>query len=171
MPSSPSDAEMRQQSRLFGVLTITLTVMLGMLVVARDLVLPLLVTGRAEDWDAQALGFTAGEQLIVVGPALFYLLALGALVRTFGELAEERPFGPALVRGVNGLGQNLIWGGMTAILIAPLLARWTQNRPGGFDVNLELESVVILLVGAALALLARLLRHAVSMEAELDEII
>ena len=171
MPPSSSDAQLRQQSHLFGVLTVILAVMLGVLVVARDAVLPLLLTGRAEDWDPRALAATAGEQLIVIGPAVFYLLALGALVRTFGELAHERPFGPALVNGVGGMGENLVWGGVTAIVIAPLLTRWTQGRPGGFDIDLELESVVILLVGAALALLARLLRRAAAMKAELDEII
>lgn len=171
MPPTVADAQLRKQGRLFAALTTVLVVMLAILVVSRDLVLPLLRTGRAGDWDLGALAVTIGEQLLVIGPAIFYLLALGALVRTFGELADEQPFGPALVKGVGGVGENLVWGALTAIVIAPLIWRWTHGQPGGFGVELELESAVILMVGAALALLARLLHSAVSMKTELAEII
>lgn len=108
---------------------------------------------------------------VTAAPAVLYACALWALRNTFARLAQGVGFEPALARGVGQVGTNLLWGAITAVLIAPNILNQTDGTPGGFDLRLETASVVIGFVGGALTLLARLFARAADQRAELDEII
>lgn len=102
-------------------------------------------------------------------PTFSYLAALWFLGQAFGEIAGGRGFRPAALRGLRWCGIALIFGGLYATFAVPVLQRaLTEAGPDKF---VDLASLVVAFVGTALIMLASLLVHAQSLEAELEQIL
>ena len=106
---------------------------------------------------------------VQVVPTFSYLVALGFLGQAFGEIAGGRGFRSGVRRGLRWSGAALMFGGLYATFVVPLLKRaFTEAGPDKF---FDLSSLVVAFVGAALVMLAALLADAGSLEAELEQIV
>jgi hypothetical protein len=104
---------------------------------------------------------------IQVIPTVSYLAALLFLGQAFGEIASGRGFRSGALRGLRWSGAALIFGGLYATFAVPFLKRaLTEAGPDKF---FDPSSLLIVFVGAALAMLASLLADAGSLEAELEQ--
>lgn len=113
-----------------------------------------------------------GEDLIRVTPAIFYLCALWAVRRVFGELTRAEPvFRPALERGLREVGSSLAWGAGTEVLGAPMLLRYVDGERGGAVAHYIPAAIAIGVVGLALVLLSRLIGRGAALQDELDSFI
>jgi hypothetical protein len=165
-------AALRRQSGLFAKFTLVLALALVAGIATCLASLPLR-SGGDPDW-------LMGLHLLYWFPSLFYLWVLVAVRRTFADVAKGALFGPAVARGLRHLGWALIVGGILNTALAPLLQ--TARLPSGFAdgrtliFGFDSAYLVLSLVGAAVLLLARLIRTAAdyqakneALEAELDE--
>lgn len=116
-------------------------------------------------------------------PSLFYLWALMALRRTFGDIGRGALFGSTVARGLRHVGWALLIGG----IVNSIIIRIVQNSylPGGFStgethafrgLSFDPAYVMLVLIGLALLLLAKLIKAAAEqaeradrLEAELGE--
>jgi hypothetical protein len=160
-------ADLQRDCRQFRDLTTFVLAVVGAM-----LTLPLLVEliQQADEQSPRALLDLTLEYLLRISPGVFYLLALWAVRRTFGELSHGRLFQPALARGLRDVGSNLAWGAGMDVLGAPVLLRWVEGVPGSV-LHFNTAAIALGVVGLALALLARLLKRAADMQAELDQFI
>lgn len=105
---------------------------------------------------------------LTILPQAFYLLGLWAASSVFARLGRGDSFGPALVKGLRGVGGHLIYGALAAIVIVPTLMPMLTEHWRGFRYNLEIESVTIGLIGAVLYLLAK---QGEALKSELEQFI
>ncbi len=106
---------------------------------------------------------------IQVVPTFSYLAALWFLGQAFGEIASGRGFRSGALRGLRWSGVTLMFGGLYATFMVPVLKRaLTEAGPDKF---FDLSSLVVAFVGVALLMLASLLADAGSLEAELEQIV
>ncbi len=121
---------------------------------------------EAGDWRHNgALIFTFWLSLLAPG---FYLFAAWAAADVFGRLDKGTPFTPTLVRGVREVGRNLMWGAVAAIVVAPTMTPWADDRFRGIRYDLDIESVTIGLVGVVLYILAK---QGQALKAELEQFV
>lgn len=88
----------------------------------------------------------------------FYLCALWALSDVFGRLNRGDAFGPNMIRGLKGVGSNLMYGAFTAIILAPTLSVLFANEfrsLAGIKHDNDIENLTIGLIGLALYALAK----------------
>lgn len=84
----------------------------------------------------------------------FYLCALWALGAFFRKSASDEEFGPAMVKSLKEVGQNLLIGSVAAILIEPTIMVWMEIGFRGVRVSTDIADVTIGFIGIALYLLA-----------------
>lgn len=111
-----------------------------------------------------------GSNLVAALPAIFYLGALLAAGDLLAEAAGRRPFTDRAVQSLRRIGSGLLWGAAAAALISPNVLLWIA-REGGFDVQLETETLVIAAIGATMVVVGHMLSKAGRLKSELDEII
>ena len=115
-------------------------------------------------------GATVAAGLVdAVAPAAF-LVGLWRLGVAFGRFAESGRFAAALADGLRAVGLVLVLGGLFQTFAAPGL-KIVAGRGPGYYVGLDAAAIVIAALGAALLVIARLLRRAAALEAELDTIL
>jgi hypothetical protein len=170
-----SQTGLRARSRQFAALT----ALLGLALVAGILLsFGAALLGPPQDVAARAILY-----VLYWFPALFYLWGLAAIRRAFIDMARGALFGPAVARGLRHLGWALLLGGTAAAAVLHVLQ--SASLPGGFadgtvkpfaGTGFDPAHLMLVLVGAALLLLARLLRIADDyrqrsrkLEAELEE--
>lgn len=118
-------------------------------------------------------------------PTLFYLWALIAISRTFGELSRGALFGPVIAKGLTHLGWALLVGGVVNAITLRVVQ--SATLPSGFSdgdvyafkgIKFDAAHAMLVLVAIAILLLARLIHAAAEyrtktelLEAELDEFI
>lgn len=167
MPELKLEPLRRNSRRLRDLCTLVMLGIGGPLVIAHLLVpavtravspAPGVSTG---DWRASA---------VVLIPAVFYLWALWSIRGVFGALAEGGRLQPALAAGLTRVGQALVLGAASSVLLVTNLLRWIGAIEGGYA-HFDVPGIVLGVVGLALLLLARLLEHAAAVQAELDEIV
>jgi hypothetical protein len=100
-------------------------------------------------------------------PCLFYLWALLALRRFFGELSNN-PTGArtGIAQTLSVVGLALLLGALTSILLTPLISMLTlPHRLGGFPL-FDVPALTLGSVGAGLLIVTRMLKRALRFEAE-----
>jgi|GEM_PF-3419096 hypothetical protein len=102
----------------------------------------------------------------LIAPMCYLSVAIAAST-VFGRIAKGDDFSPTLLRGLNDMGSNLMFGACAAIFLTPTLVEWLHFR-GGFKFQSSTESFVILIVGGALFFIANI---GAKISAELNEIV
>ena len=118
----------------------------------------------------KTLAFTPGNAWHNVGLVFAYWLdmlpqgfCLGALwvaTNVFHRLGRGEAFNPAVVKGLRGIGLNLVLSAVSAILIVPCVKPLFQDLGQnsltlGLAFNANVESVTIGLIGLVLYMVAR----------------
>ena len=123
----------------------------------------------SESAGLKTLAFTPGNAWHNVGLVFAYWLdmlpqgfCLGALwvaTNVFHRLGRGEAFNPAVVKGLRGIGLNLVLSAVAAILIVPCLKPLLQGFGESFVLSLafnaNVESVTIGLIGLVLYMVAR----------------
>jgi hypothetical protein len=115
---------------------------------------------------------------VYVLPAAFYLWALLALWRTFRDIGGGATFEPAIARGLRQLGWALLGSGVASAFLVPLIAisilragRASGTIPaGGHHGQVDAAHLMLVLVGIAILLVARLFAMAAQYRARKDEL-
>jgi hypothetical protein len=84
----------------------------------------------------------------------FYICALWETGSIFARVKRGDAFGPALVRGIRWAGINLVLGALSALLLAPALARYAGTPAPDAALDVDIVNLTFLFIGAALVLLA-----------------
>lgn len=135
-------------------------------IIIKTLVVTLALALISEKWThLKAIAFASGDTWAALTgvstfcftllPQAFYLLGLWAASTVFARLAKGDAFGPSLVKGLRGVGSNLIYGAAAAIVIVPTILPMLQDRFRGIRYDAEIESFTIGLIGVVLYLLAK----------------
>lgn len=142
--------------------------------------LTILFAGAAIALIAERLGYAGvyagsadtaaiGAQALLAIPAAVQLTALWQLRQMAAEAAAGSPFAAAAARGLRRAGLLLIVAALLTLFAAPTLHRLVgEARPRMID--FDMTTIITGAIGAALALLARLLDQARAVQSELDEI-
>lgn len=102
----------------------------------------------------------------LIAPICYLTVAIAA-ARVFGRIAKGDDFSETMIKGLNEMGSNLMFGAIATIAITPTLTAWLRLQ-GGFKVEGSTESFVILIVGGALYFIASIGKK---MREEMDEIL
>ncbi len=87
----------------------------------------------------------------------FYLCALWPASDVFARMSKGDAFGPAMTKGLRGMGLNLMMGAFAALVFSPTLIRFVEThfRSYGLHYHVEIESLTIGLLGIVLYMLAK----------------
>jgi len=145
--------------------------------IARNLtlmVLALLVLGmvlNATGLFAPDRGGTAKLlQMITMLPMLCYLAAIWMIHRAFAALARGDAVEQTVAKLLVRVGACMFLGGILRVFAEPWLTRFVLGRPWPWA-NFDVAAITLGVAGLLLILLARPLRHAARMRAELDGIL
>ena len=103
-------------------------------------------------------------------PALGYAWALWAVQRALADLGAGTTFSPTVARAMRHMGYGVIVGALLSVFAVTNLSRVLMHGRGSF-MFFDMSGIVLVVVGAALILLARLIDRARLIESELDEIL
>ena len=111
-------------------------------------------------------------------PAFFYLWALLALRRTFRDIGSGATFEPAVARGLRQLGWALLGSGVASAFLVPLIAIFILRAgrangtipPGGHSGQVDAAHLMLVFVGIAIVLVARLFDMAARYRERKDEL-
>lgn len=103
--------------------------------------------------------------VVTVLPAGFYLMALVSAGEIFTRMEKYGAFTASIVKGLTGIGENLMWGAVTAVVLAPTLVPVLEGRFRGIRWDIQIESVTIGLIGLLLWLITR---QGQSLKSEVD---
>jgi hypothetical protein len=94
-------------------------------------------------------------------PNGFCLAALWVATNVFGRLSRGDAFNAAMVKGLRGIGLNLILSALSAIVIVPFLkplaldlGTWGHSLTLNLGVNINVESATIGVIGLVLYMVA-----------------
>jgi hypothetical protein len=139
----------------------TTAVLTRILVVALGLALFFEQAGARQllhlDGSSGAGMMTPAYWVSLLAPA-FFLWALWSASDVFVRMDRGEAFGPVMVKGLKGIGGNLMLGAFAIIVVQPSLIFLIGNgfrEMRGVRFNLDLENVTLGLVGLVLILLAR----------------
>lgn len=146
---------MNLSSELRGWIGLGIKILVGVLALA-------LIPDKSSE--LQTLDFTVGDLwanlgvifafwITILAPG-FYLCALWSLGAFFSKSAVDEEFGPAMVKSLKEVGQNLLIGAVAAILIEPTVTVWMDIGFRGVRVTTDIAAITIGLIGIALYLLA-----------------
>jgi len=169
-------AGLRAASRYFAVAPLAMAL----------LVLVFVVGQLREQGQGVAGGETERVLILAVDmlPAAFYLWALLALWATFRDIGRGATFEPAIARGLRQLGLALLGSGIASALVEPLVKVPLIRRgiaegtiqTGEYVVRIDAAYLMLVLVGIAILLVARLFAMAAeirtrnqTLESELGE--
>lgn len=109
-------------------------------------------------------------QLITMLPMLCYLAAIWTIHRAFAALVRGCAVEQTVAKLLVQLGALMFLGGILRVFAEPWLTRFVLGRPWPWA-NVDVAAITLGAAGLLLILLARPLRHAARMRAELDEIL
>lgn len=101
-------------------------------------------------------------------PELLFLLALWWVRETLTAFAGEAVFAAPIARMLDRVGMTLACAAAVRILVVPGICRLLGFSPG-YWIAFDAAAVVVGVLGLALKVIAGALRHAESIQAELDE--
>jgi hypothetical protein len=110
-------------------------------------------------------------RLVGLLPAFCYFTGVVAAARIFGRVSKGELFSEANAGGLAEVGSSLVWGAAATALIVPMVQAWITQEHTFAGIRLEPETWVIGVIGAGIAVLGRMMRHAMRLQGELDSII
>jgi hypothetical protein len=100
-------------------------------------------------------------------PSVFYLWALWILRGLFAALAGDGlRLQPGVAKAMARIGMTLMAGGATTLLTVPLISMLAQPHKMGSFPLFNVPALVLMMLGLALLVLARLLQQGVALQAE-----
>lgn len=106
--------------------------------------------------------------VVTILPAGFYLMALVSAGEVFSHMEKSGAFTASIVKGLKGTGENLMWGALTAVVLAPTLVPVLEGRFRGIRWDMQIESITIGLIGLLLWLITR---QGQSLKTEMDSFV
>jgi Protein of unknown function (DUF2975) len=110
-----------------------------------------------------------GLKAISIFPEMFYLAALWFIRQAMADFAAGKLFTPTIARTLHRVGLMLAIGAFISVFLTPSLQSLIGADPGYWMTD-DVSSIVLGAVGLSLSVLANVLQHASSLQAELDEI-
>jgi len=101
-------------------------------------------------------------------PPGFCLAALWETSNVFARLGRGDAFGRAMVKGLRGIGLNLVLSALAAILLTPSLQPTLLGHGWGVVFNVDIEAVTVGLIGLMLYVMAW---QGSAMKAELEQFV
>jgi len=101
-------------------------------------------------------------------PPGFCLAALWETSNVFARLGRGDAFGRAMVKGLRGIGLNLVLSALAAIVISPSLQPVFLGQGWSVVFNLDIESVTVGLIGLMMYVMAW---QGSAMKAELEQFV
>lgn len=102
----------------------------------------------------------------IIAPVCYLSVAIAAS-QVFGRIAKGDDFSEAMIKGLNDMGSNLMFGACGTMFLTPTLIEWLNFR-GGFKFHTSTESFIIFIVGGALYFIGQIGKK---MRQEIDEIV
>jgi len=165
MAEHPAVREIRDRSaRSRRFLTLLAVVLAGLFVLERFGLVATQLAGGADAWRRLAV------QAVAVSPEVFWLAALWWVRQALAAFARGDIFAPTVARMLERVGATLAAGALAATFVVPPLQRALGADPG-YWIAFDVAGVVLGALGLALAVIARVLRRAAAVQAELDEMI
>ena len=101
-------------------------------------------------------------------PQGFCVAALWEASTVFDRLSRGDAFNKAVVRGLRGIGLNLVLSALAAVVIVPSLKPAVLGQGWAVNLNIDIESITIGLIGLVMYLVAR---QGTAMKAELEQFV
>lgn len=164
-----AETEIQRRSRQFAVIT---TVLALIIITAFALTMASALTAPAADRPELPILYA-----VYWFPTLFYLWALVAVRRTFGDIGRGALFGPTVARGLRHVGWSLLIGGTVNSIIIHIVQ--SAFVPAGFStgethafrgLKFDPAYIMLILIGLALLLLAKLIAAAAEQRARADRL-
>jgi hypothetical protein len=144
---------LRPATAAFRITAIVLTIVF---IISESAGLKTLAFVHGNAWHNVGLVFAYWIDMLPQG---FCLGALWVATNVFHRLGRGEAFNPAVVKGLRGIGLNLVMSAVSAILIVPCLKPLLQGLGESFVLSLafnaNVESVTIGLIGLVLYMVAR----------------
>jgi hypothetical protein len=109
------------------------------------------------------------RQVAAAVPEAIYLMALDAVRRALAEIEQGQFYAPAITRMLDRMGLLLAVGAFINVFIVPALQRALGATPG-YWIAFDISGLVLGALGLSLTVIARVIGHAATVQAELDEI-
>jgi hypothetical protein len=110
-------------------------------------------------------------RLVGLIPAFCYFTGVLAAARIFGRVSKGELFSEANAGGLSEVGSSLLWGAIASALIVPAIQSFIAHEHPFFGLRAEPEVWVLAVIGGAIMVLGRMMRHGMRLQGELDEII
>jgi hypothetical protein len=172
MPDAAENEEIRNRSKSLGTVFLAVCMLMAANLLWRHVLMPLVGVGeRLRDGERlQDIVNFVGLNLIEMLPALLLLLGVVAAQRVFARMSEGAVFTADNAADIGVIGDNMLWAGVAAILIVPNLSAWVRGERG-FFFALENWHLLVAVLGAAIALIGRVLALANRIKAENEQIV
>lgn len=166
------DRKLVDQAKTVEVFAWIAAVTLGVQALALLGLLNLVGTAADGDWQGFHNAFVAlAPQLVGLIPAVCYFMGVVAAARIFGRVAKGELFSEANAGGLSEVGSSLVWGAIAGALIVPAIQSWIAHEHAFFGLRAEPEIWVLAVIGGAVMVLGRMMRHGIRLQGELDEIV
>src|SRR5262245_58324049 len=165
-------AEICRQSRGLSTLFRVIAIAMAASLVASRLVWPLLNLGERAGGGAPWRGVVqyVGVSLIEALPAVLLLLGVLAAQRVFARMSRGAIFSADNANDIGSMGDNVLWAAIATVLIVPNMSAWVRGE-GGFHFDGHDWAFLLGVLGAAIALMGRVLGLANRIKAENEEIV
>ncbi len=161
------DDPLRKQARVlhFAALVIVLAAVINILRASGLFPFLFAVIGG----DGAAEGEALLSALIGLLPVFFYAAAVAMAGRIFDRVSKGEVFSRRNSGALGSVGGNVMFGAVSALLVAPVLHAWTNGEV--FDLSFEPANMLLIVVGGLIQMLGFVHARATALRAELDEIV
>jgi hypothetical protein len=108
-------------------------------------------------------------QFVVACPDVVYLMSLWWIRQALAAFARGELYAPTIAWMLNRVGAMLAAGAFISVFLVPAAARMLGFDPG-YWIAFDVSALVLGAIGLSLEIIARVLRSASELQAELDEI-
>lgn len=165
---STNDAKnFRRMCGQFRWLAVFMVVSVGAVIAFLTLVYPILwaFAFKSHPRAPNALSFIVGSL-----PAVCYLFGVWSIGQALGEVSKGRLIQTALPSAMRRVGISLGIGGVISVFVVSNLMRLVGVAKGGY-LHFDIAGMTLGMIGGALFLLGRVMDQALTVQAELDEMI
>ncbi len=166
------DPKLIDQARTVEVFAWIAAVAFGLQALALLGLLNLVGPIRYGDWAGFHDAFVElAPKLVELLPIVAYFSGLLAAAKIFGRVAKGELFSEANAGGLSEVGSSLLWGAIATAVVVPVIQSAIAREHIFFGIHLEPEIWVIGVIGGAIMVLGRMMRHGMRLQGELDEIV